>query len=140
MFELRFNAEQRRLVSERAGHCCEYCRTPAAYSADSLSIEHIVPRSRGGLTDLENAAYSCQGCNNHKYVAIQGFDTVTGELVALFHPRLDRWADHFAWNEDGTIVLGITPVGRATIRQLQLNRPGLINLRCVLIAAGVQPT
>ena len=112
-------------------------RTPAAYSADSFSIEHIVPRARGGATELENAAYACQGCNNHKYTATQGFDSVTGESVPLFHPRSDRWLDHFAWNEDGTIILGVTPTGRATVQDLQLNRSGLVNLRRVLVFCQV---
>ncbi len=126
------------MVAERAGWCCEYCRSPAAYSAAAFSMEHIVPRARGGETDVLNAAYCCQGCNNHKYTAIEGFDVVIGEVVPLFHPRLDRWQDHFAWNQDFTIILGITPTGCATVRQLQLNRPGLMNLRRVLNVAGVR--
>jgi hypothetical protein len=64
---------------------------------------------------------------------------VAGEVVPLYHPRLNRWQDHFAWNEDSTIILAISPTGRATVEKLQLNRSGLVNLRRVLIAAGVQP-
>jgi hypothetical protein len=62
MADARFSAEQRRIVAQRAGECCEYCRTPAAYSADSFCIEHIAPRARGGATELENAAYASYRC------------------------------------------------------------------------------
>lgn len=53
--------EQRRLVLTRAGGCCEYCLSQLRYASDSFSVEHIIPRSRGG-TDAEfNLALACQG-------------------------------------------------------------------------------
>ncbi len=129
----------RRLVVERAGGCCEYCRSPARYSVQSFSVEHIEPRSRGGSSIADNLALSCQGCNNHKYTSTTGIDPVSGETVPLFHPRKDRWRDHFTWSESGTEVLGLTPTGRATVVSLQLNREGLVNLRRLLFAAGEHP-
>jgi hypothetical protein len=57
----------------------------------------------------------------------------------LFHPREQRWEAHFAWNHDFTLILGVTPTGRATIAALQLNRPGLVNLRRVLYMVGEHP-
>jgi hypothetical protein len=105
----------------------------------SFSVEHIEPRSRSGLTTSENLAYSCQGCNNHKYNKAKAPDPVSGEQVPLFHPRRHRWREHFAWSEDGTEVLGLTPTGRATVVALQLNREGLVNLRRLLFAAGEHP-
>src|SRR5262249_45320693 len=68
-----------------------------------------------------------------------GSDSVSGEQVPLFHPRKHRWRDHFAWSEDGTEVLGLTPTGRATVVALHLNREGLLNLRRLLFAAGEHP-
>jgi hypothetical protein len=59
--------------------------------------------------------------------------------VSLFHPREQRWDEHFAWNDDFTLMVGLTPMGRATIAALQLNRPGLVNLRRVLYAIGEHP-
>lgn len=60
-------------------------------------------------------------------------------MAPLFHPRVDRWSHHFAWNENYTLILGLTPTGRATVEKLQLNRSGLINLRRVLVRAGAHP-
>ena len=49
------------------------------------------------------------------------------------------WGDHFAWSADGLHVIGLTPSGRATVRLLRLNRPGLLALRQMLISAGRYP-
>ncbi len=55
-------------------------------------------------------------------------DPETSEEVPLFNPRADRWADHFAWDEDWRIV-GFTPVGRATVTALNLNHPRRVLIR-----------
>lgn len=135
----RVTAEQRRLVIERAKSCCEYCISQMNFSTQSFSVEHILPCAKGGSSALENLALSCQGCNNHKFTKIEGFDPVTEQLVPLFHPRKQRWREHFAWNEDYTIVIGLTSTGRTTVNELYLNRSGLLNLRRVLFASGEHP-
>ncbi|HEV7509390.1 MAG TPA: hypothetical protein VGS07_31225 [Thermoanaerobaculia bacterium] len=70
---------------------------------------------------------------------MEGEDPVTGEKVSLFHPRQDHWADHFAWNADCTLMVGVTPTGRTTIEKLQLNRIGVVNLRRILLDSGLHP-
>ena len=129
----------KRQVAERAAGYCEYCRSQSRFAVQPFSVEHIEPRSGGGKTNAENLALSCQGCNNHKYNKTVGTDPATGEAAPLFHPRKKRWRDHFAWSEDGTQVLGLTPTGRATVVTLRLNREGVVNLRRVLFAAGEHP-
>jgi hypothetical protein len=104
-----------------------------------FSAEHIVPRIRGGTTTPENLAWSCQGCNNHKYTRTEAPDPVDGTLAPLFNPRSERWCDHFTWTADATRVLGLTPTGRATVVALHLNREGLVNLRRVLFKVGLHP-
>lgn len=136
MAERRLSREERRHVEGRAGGCCESCRSQLRFAMQPFSAEHIEPRSLEGGTSLDNLALSCQGCNNHKYTKTEGLDPVSGQPVPLFHPRCQRWADHFRWSEDCTRVVGLTPVGRATAETLHLNRPGLVNLRRVLFAAG----
>lgn len=102
-------------------------------------MEHIVPRVKGGSDDLSNLAYSCQGCNNFKFTSIEAFDTVNGEMAPLYHPRRHPWQEHFTWNDDMTLMIGLSPTGRVSIEKLQLNRPGVVNLRRVLIAFGKHP-
>lgn len=139
MPESRLTNRGRLEVAERAQGCCEYCQSQAQFSADPFSIEHIIPRSRGGTDDLSNLALSCQGCNNRKYTDVAAIDPITGETVPLFHPRKQRWSDHFVWSADWTLVIGLTPTGRATVEKLHLNRKGLVNLRRILQAVGNHP-
>ncbi|WP_026369951.1 HNH endonuclease [Kallotenue papyrolyticum] len=135
----RISTELRRKVVEQAAGCCEYCHSQAQFAMQSFSVEHIVPRARGGTNTLDNLALACQGCNNHKYLKTEDRDPITGMVVPLFHPRQQRWNDHFVWSEDYTLIIGITPIGRATVEALRLNRPGLVNLRRVLYAMGEHP-
>jgi len=117
--------QQRKRVAARAQGCCEYCHSQAKYAMQSFSIEHILPRSKGGETTSINLALACQGCNNHKYTKVDGRDPITGDNVLLYHPRNQSWNDHFAWNDDFTLIIGITPTGRTTVEELSLNREGL---------------
>jgi hypothetical protein len=133
------NSRKRAAVVRRACGCCEYCWSQERFAPDPFSVEHIVPSSKGGANALTNLAYSCQGCNGRKYTSVEAIDPATGETAPLYHPRRHTWTDHFAWNEDYTLVIGLTPTGRATVDKLQLNRLGLANLRRVLVAVGAHP-
>ena len=88
---------------------------------------------------MANLALACQGCNNHKYTKTEASDPVSGAMAPLFHPRRQRWRDHFTWDNTYTVIIGLTPTGRATVETLQLNRAGLVNLRRVLYAMGEHP-
>ena len=129
----------KQLVFDHARGLCEYCRSQAKFAIDPLVIEHIQPVSRGGKTVSENLALACQTCNNHKYTKTEAPDPVSGQVVPLFHPRQMTWQDHFAWDEDVTQMIGITPTGRATVVLLQANRDGVINMRRVLAMMGYHP-
>jgi len=129
----------RDMVRDRAGGNCEYCRSQERFSADSFSVDHINPRARGGGHESGNLALSCQGCNNLKSASVDGIDPVTGSIAPLFHPRSQRWIEHFAWSTERTHVIGITPTGRATVAKLQLNREPVVNFRRILVTAGEHP-
>jgi len=126
-------------VARRAGYRCEYCGCPADHCPDDYHVEHIQPRSKVGSDALANLAWSGQGCKNRKFTATEAQGPGSGELVRLFHPRRDGWAEHFRWSEDGRRMFGLTPVGRATISRLDLNREGVVNLCAVLQLAGKHP-
>jgi hypothetical protein len=133
------NHKIRQLVTTRAHGCCEYCMSQEKYASQSFSIEHILPKIRGGDLELINLALACQGCNNFKFTKTTAIDPETNRLVPLFNPRQDNWTTHFGWNDHFTVVIGLTDVGRATVRALQLNRDKLINQRIVYRAYGVHP-
>lgn len=131
--------KDKEFVKERAQYTCEYCISQLLFSPDPFSIEHIIPTSKNGSNDLDNLALSCQGCNNRKYTHIQAIDPITGQMSNLYHPRKDNWNEHFKWNEDCSSIIGLTPKGRATIKRLDLNREGLVNLRKALYAYKTHP-
>jgi len=56
----RRTALSRRAVFARDGYKCQYCGKPAD------SIDHVMPRSRGGEHTWENVAAACRRCNLHK--------------------------------------------------------------------------
>lgn len=118
---------------------CGYCHTQSAVIGMPLTIEHIVPESRGGTSDEENLWLSCRRCNEFKGAKISAEDPITKQTVLLFNPRLQKWEAHFVWRENGLIMEGITPIGRATIIALQLNNLYLIRSRKRWIAVGWHP-
>ncbi len=102
----------------------------------TFEVDHITPISAGGKTTIANLCLSCPTCNRHKAARVTAPDPATFEMVALFHPTRDRWETHFEWVKDGTTVNGKTPVGRATIAALQMNRPQMVLLRTYWAATG----
>lgn len=52
----------RRNILHRDGHSCQYC----GYSGDELTLDHVIPRSRGGGDSWENMVTACVRCNVRK--------------------------------------------------------------------------
>lgn len=88
-------AELRRLVYERARGCCEYCLIPDTFVLITHQIDHIISEKHGGLTAANNLALSCAICNKHKGSDLASIDPDRGDIVPLYHPRRDKWSDHF---------------------------------------------
>lgn len=126
-------------IAMRAGFLCEYCHTPEDFTTDTFNIEHILPILHGGSEAEGNLAYSCGGCNGNKHFHISWNDPDSGQSSPLFHPRKDKWEEHFSWSEELILLVGQTRKGRATIDLLKMNRPGLVNLRKALLAYGAHP-
>ena len=139
MTKKQVTARQKQAVAQRAGNCCEYCKSQVRFAMQSFSVEHIVPLSKGGGNTMKNLALACQGCNNHKYNKTEALDPISYKIVSLYHPRQHIWQEHYVWNDDFTLIIGITSVGRATVEALQLNRENLVNLRQILYQAGEHP-
>lgn len=137
--EPRVPRSVRDIVFDLARGCCEYCVSQAQFSASPFSVEHIIPRADRGSNDTDNLALACMGCNGHKHARQEHTDPLTGVRVRLYHPRRDAWEEHFRWSEDYAFLIGITPIGRATVSCLHLNRTGVVNLRRSLRLLGLHP-
>ena len=124
-------------VWARAKGICEYRLLPQQFDVLTFHIDHVIARKHHGTDDPENLALACFACNNHKGANIAGMDPTTGELTRLFHPRRDRWEDHFEW--DGAVLLGCTSIGRTTVDVLAVNLGHRVQLRKALRDEGVFP-
>ncbi|UVE94740.1 HNH endonuclease [Dietzia sp. B32] len=74
----------RAALMHRDGHRCGYC------SARATTVDHVIPRSRGGAHGWENCVASCAPCNHRKA------DKLLSELgwelrVPLAAPRGRTW-------------------------------------------------
>jgi len=126
-------------VAERADHRCEYCRAPELVFNFPFEVEHVVPPIHGGTDSDDNLALSCRACNAHKGATITHIDPLTGATAALFHPRYDRWGEHFRLDFETALVEGSTAVGRATLTRLSMNAPAQIEARRLWMRLGVFP-
>ena len=99
-------------VQSRAFGRCDYCLLAEADAGLPHEIDHVISRKHGGTGDLENLAFSCYLCNRYKGSDIASIYPGTGALVRLFHPRLDRWSEHF--RIVGPILEPLTNIGAAT--------------------------
>jgi hypothetical protein len=139
MTSIKIPEKLRRRVIQRANSLCEYCCMLADYSSTTFPIDHVIPRAKGGATVFDNLALACGGCNGAKLDKVEAIDPILQDIVPIYNPRIHRWHEHFEWSEDYLYMIGRTPIGRATILILDLNREGLVNLREVLALAGKHP-
>lgn len=48
----------------RDENICQYCHV--VFNKNDLTVDHVLPRSRGGKTEWENCVTACKDCNNLK--------------------------------------------------------------------------
>lgn len=126
---------RRQRVMERAKGRCEYCRIPQEYDVLPFQVDHILAQKHEGATTLANLACACLPCNSYQGPNIAGVDPVDGAIVRLFNPRADIWGEHFSWH--GPELVGLTPIARATIAVLRINAKERVELRRLLMKAGL---
>ena len=117
-----------RLVRNRAGNRCEYCRLHQdAAPFLRFHIEHIQARQHIQDDSSDNLALACPDCNRHKGPNLTTLDPNTREVVLLYHPRKDDWNEHFVL--DGYYIRGTTQTGTATENLLKFNSDERVEMR-----------
>ncbi len=127
----------RNAVRERASFLCEYCLLLEAEAFFPFEPDHIIALKHDGLTEAANLANSCFECNRLKGTDVASVDPETGVVVRLFHPRRDRWSEHFELRAG--LIVPKSDVGRVTEHLLQLNRPKVVSIRQMLLSKGRYP-
>jgi hypothetical protein len=118
---------------------CAYCHTREEIAGQPMTVDHVIPESQDGPTEFENLCFCCRRCNEFKGSKTAATDPLTGEIEALFHPRREKWREHFTWDETGTVVIGLTKTGRATVTGLKMNDAIVVAARLRWVAAGWHP-
>ena len=118
---MALDKEFRDLVVQRAGNQQSESR------AYRFPIDRIIAGQHGGKYTVENSALACHECNEKKGPNIYGVDPLTDQAQPLYNPREDLWQEHFYFQ--AAVLVGITPVGRATIRTLGMNENDRVSLR-----------
>ena len=126
-------------VALRAGHRCEYCRAPEVVFNFPFEVEHIIPVSGGGLDTESNWALACRSCNLRKATHLSGIDPENQAIVRLFHPREDRWEEHFRLDIESGRIEGLTVTGRATVTRLEMNSQSQLAARRQWLRLGLFP-
>ncbi|MBI1345711.1 HNH endonuclease [bacterium] len=122
------DAATREFVHTRSRHRCEYCLLLQS-SAPFLTfhVEHIIASQHLQDDGIDNLALACPDCNRHKGPNLSSVDPLTLQIVTLFHPRRERWTDHFSVVNAN--IAGLTPIGRATAKLLRFNDPERLAIR-----------
>ena len=100
----------------------------------SFEIDHIISTKHGGGNEIDNLAYACPHCNNHKGSDLTTFLESYDDIVVLFNPRRHKWVEHFDVI-DGEIMAK-TRIGQASTKIFRFNEPDLIILRQLLVQSG----
>ena len=132
------NQRLRQLVADRAYHVCEYCLIHEDDTFWGCQVDHIISLKHGGPNESGNLAWACACCNNNKGSDLGTLVGQPPQLVRLFHPRTDRWADYFQLQ--GVRLESSTAVGEATAKLLQVNHGSRLRERETLAEAGRYPT
>ncbi len=84
----------KRNVFVRDGFACAYC----GCDGGKLTIDHIVPKSRGGMTSFENCVSACRPCNTRKggrtpnearmYLKVRPYQPTISEFLRLKAAKL----------------------------------------------------
>lgn len=105
----------------------------------TFEFEHIVPLSLGGRTEFENLCLACPTCNRHKADRVAVRLGLEGLEIPFFHPHRDRWEEHFSWNDDATILIGLTVTGKVTIETFRMNRQQMLRVRRIWTSMNEHP-
>ncbi|MCK6558954.1 HNH endonuclease [candidate division KSB1 bacterium] len=132
-------AKIRRRIAAQADYRCGYCLTSEKLTGIRLALDHIIPLAAGGQSEENSLWVACRPCNEFKGALTRAEDPVTKLSVAIFSPRFQDWHEHFEWSVDGIRILGLTPIGRATVIALQLNHESIVYARRQWVKVGWHP-
>lgn len=95
---------RKKVMYMRDGWTCQYCLT--SLRRDDMTIDHVLPKSRGGVTSWKNCVTSCERCNRKK-----GDKTPVEAGMKLAKQPIDPTPWHFwegpraKWHKDWAVFV-----------------------------------
>jgi hypothetical protein len=127
----RISEQTREQVRKLAEGRCEYCRKPELVSTYGFYIDHIIPIA----DETDNLAWACFECNVNKGRDVASYDLQTNPLTPLYNPCLHEWHVHFVFQS--ALIMPLSPVGRVTVRILNVNHIQQLEIRTWLMEMGL---
>jgi 5-methylcytosine-specific restriction endonuclease McrA len=97
--KLRNNKPTRSAIYARDGHKCQYCG-----ATRKLTIDHVIPKSKGGSDDWDNLVVACSSCNikkGDKYLEHTGMKLARRPMqprthldVAISQINITEWREY----------------------------------------------
>lgn len=95
-------------VFARDRHICQYCGD--IFSAKDLTLDHVLPKSKGGRTTWENIVTACKPCNhskgnNYKIVPKKmpvkpDFYQIATAKSVVINIKHEEWLTYLNWPDD----------------------------------------
>lgn len=82
-------AYSRRALYRRDNNTCQYCGTKLGLN--NLTIDHVVPVSKGGKTSWDNCVIACRPCNSRKGNNL----LYMTNMRLLAEPKPPTWKEYF---------------------------------------------
>src|SRR6185436_1562432 len=101
----------------------------------TFHVEHIRAKQHQGDDDPMNLAEACPDCNSKKGTNLTTISPDTDQIVLLFNPRIHEWDEHFEMV--GAEIVGLSEIGRATVRLLDMNEDDRVVMRAELQTEGL---
>lgn len=93
------NNTYKQYIFERDGQCCLKCK-----SKEDLSVDHILPRSKGGTNSIFNLQTLCRKCNSDKDSQMIDYRIAHTEITNNFPEKIFINSDtNYIINKDGSI-------------------------------------
>lgn len=129
----------RATITEAGQRRCGYCLTQEAVIGMPMEIDHIIPVAAGGASTEDNLWLACPRCNRTKGTQTHAVDPQSGARMRIFNPRAQVWGEHFAWEDAGVCVVGLTAEGLSTVAALDMNNRFVVRARRVWVLWGWHP-
>jgi 5-methylcytosine-specific restriction endonuclease McrA len=99
MSQTSISPQLRLKVAESSQHRCCYCLSQEDNSGLKYTVDHIIPESLGGETEVDNMCLACWDCNLYKQNRISAIDP---ESVCASHVQPRQFRMTAAGESDAT--------------------------------------